>query len=213
MGGAVRQFGFRRLAADERCGKRREGRGRLDPVTALSGEPEESIDLAVETRHRRPVRRESAQTRPAALDTGDRYGDGLLVAIEPFGKDHVIDKGIMRLNRRFVARRDEKPSAIRLHVPGFIDIIDQRPASCVMVFRSGQHGDGPAHRREAKRMSAEKPAVMSAQAPDALTTVLARNVRSARLDLPFTGDSLGACDFGFCVNVERRAPVAFRSQP
>ena len=102
---------------DQLAGKPRQGGRGLDAIAALPRQPEEAFGRAVETGDRGAVGGKAAQPGPARLDPGHRKIHRLLEPVKPFGKHHVVDEGVMRLDRILVVRRNLQAPGIGLGVP------------------------------------------------------------------------------------------------
>src|SRR5207249_3446285 len=88
------------------------------------------------------VGREAAKAAPAMIEPFDRYVDGLLKAVDAFGKQHVVGIGIMRIDRCRIGGRYEKLAAGGLGIPGLARIADEGPGHD--VGRCGDNCDAPA---------------------------------------------------------------------
>jgi uncharacterized membrane protein YhfC len=83
-------------------------------MASLAGQPEQTFDFGIVADNRIPVRREGSEASPAAFDAVHAVIDQALIGGDSLGELEVVGIGIMRIDRRGVARREHQLAPVGL---------------------------------------------------------------------------------------------------
>ena len=103
-------MGGESAATCQRRDDRSHGGRRLDAIAALSGQPEESLRLGIETGDQGLIGDDTSQARPCRVDARNLHRRRLFDTINGDGDVQFVGLNILRRHRRFV-KSHQAPAA------------------------------------------------------------------------------------------------------